>query len=224
MFDVDFVQRIKVTGLFFLQFYKIVTGTMLTLFIPQNCDGEICSLNDNFKNDEPYHQMALCWNSMTLIGFLILYVYELKRENWSIEYLDIDNNKPDNALKSIIIKEKKLDKRMDELNLYYYRIVNFTIFMNMVNLGLLVKILYDDYHSQSTISCAISFTLLIWMKLYNSFDVAYQSVKYDKMKSAYMSEFVSYNVLDSDYLLNKVVENKSIKVDELDDLIIPKKI
>jgi hypothetical protein len=51
-----------------------------------------------------------------------------------------------------------------------------------------------------------------------------QSVKYDKMKSAYMSEFVSYNVLDSDYLLNKVVENKSIKVDELDDLIIPKKI
>ena len=152
----------------------------------------------------------------------MLYVYELKRENWSIEYLDIDNNKPDNALKSIIIKEKKLDKRMDELNLYYYRIVNFTIFMNMVNLGLLVKILYDDYHSQSTISCAISFTLLIWMKLYNSFDVAYQSVKYDKMKSAYMSEFVSYNVLDSDYLLNKVVENKSVKVDELDDLIVPK--
>ena len=39
MFDVDFVQRIKVTGLFVLQFYKIVTGTMLTLFIPQNCDG-----------------------------------------------------------------------------------------------------------------------------------------------------------------------------------------
>ena len=28
MFDVDFVQRIKVTGLFFLQFYKIVTGTI----------------------------------------------------------------------------------------------------------------------------------------------------------------------------------------------------
>ena len=127
MFDVDFVQRIKVTGLFFLQFYKIVTGTMLTLFIPQNCDGEICSLNDNFKNDQPYHQMALCWNSMTLIGFLMLYVYELKRENWSIEYLDIDNNKPDNALKSIIIKEKKLDKRMDELNLYYYRIAIFII-------------------------------------------------------------------------------------------------
>ena len=38
------------------------------------------------------------------------------------------------------------------------------------------------------------------MKLYNSFTVSYYSVKSDKMMSAYMSEFVSYNVLDSDYL------------------------
>ena len=72
--------------------------------------------------------------------------------------------------------------------------------MNMINIGLVLKILNTDYHSQSTISCFISFTLLILMKLYNSFSVAYQSVKNDKMMSAYMSEFVSYNVLDSDYI------------------------
>ena len=52
MLDVDFVQRVKVTGLFFLQFYKIVTGTMLTLFIPQNCDEQICSITQNIENDE----------------------------------------------------------------------------------------------------------------------------------------------------------------------------
>jgi hypothetical protein len=38
------------------------------------------------------------------------------------------------------------------------------------------------------------------MKLYNSLSVAYQSVKHDKMTSAYMSEFVSFNVLDADYM------------------------
>ena len=75
--------------------------------------------------------------------------------------------------------------------------------MNMINIGLVLKILNTDYHSQSTISCFISFTLLILMKLYNSFSVAYQSVKNDKMMSAYMSEFVSYNVLDSDYIKSK---------------------
>ena len=50
--DVDLVQRIKVGGLFFLQFYKVVTGTLLTLFIPQNCDGNICSLTENYENEE----------------------------------------------------------------------------------------------------------------------------------------------------------------------------
>jgi hypothetical protein len=38
------------------------------------------------------------------------------------------------------------------------------------------------------------------MKLYNSFCVAKNSVLHDKMTSAYMTEFVSYNVIDSDYL------------------------
>lgn len=203
MLDVDFVQRVKVTGLFVLQFYKIVTGTMLTLFIPQNCEEQICSITQNIENENRYHRIALSWNVITMMSFFIMYIFELKRENWSIRYLDIDNDKPDNALKEVIVKEKVLDKRMDLLNLYYYRIVNFTIFMNMVNIGLVVKILYNDYHSQSTVSCFISFSLLILMKLYNSFSVAYQSVKNDKMMSAYMSEFVSYNVLDSDYIKSK---------------------
>ena len=35
--DQDIVQRIKVAGIFALQFYKVLTGTMLTLFIPQAC-------------------------------------------------------------------------------------------------------------------------------------------------------------------------------------------
>ena len=30
--NVDLIQRVKVSGLFFLQFYKIITGTLLTLF------------------------------------------------------------------------------------------------------------------------------------------------------------------------------------------------
>ena len=224
MLDVDFIQRVKVTGLFFLQFYKIVTGTMLTLFIPQNCDGQICSITQNIENENRYHKMALSWNSMTMMSFFVMYIFELKRENWSIKYLDIDNDKPDNALKSVIVKEKVLDKRMDLLNLYYYRIVNFTIFMNMVNIGLVVKILYNDYHSQSTISCFVSFSLLILMKLYNSFSVAYQSVKNDKMMSAYMSEFVSYNVLDSDYIKSKLENKPTVKkIDEYDDIIPTKK-
>ena len=48
--NVDLVQRVKVSGLFFLQFYKILTGTLLTLFIPQNCDDKICTLTSLLRN------------------------------------------------------------------------------------------------------------------------------------------------------------------------------
>ena len=103
---------------------------------------------------------------------------------------------------------------MDSLNLVYYNIVKATLFMNFINIGIVIKILNNNYHSQSTISCFVSFTLLILMKLYNSFNVAYQSVKHDKMTSAYMSEFVSFNVLDKDYLESLDDTKKDEDLDE----------
>ena len=134
---------------------------------------------------------------------------ELRRENWAIQYLDIDNDKPDNALKEIIIQEPKLDSKMDKLNKTYYRLLVFNCSVYFGNLLLTIKLLKDGYHSMSTISCFASFVLLVLMKLYNSLVVAHESVKNDKMMSAYMSEFVSFNVLDADY-----VEEKQKRLEE----------
>lgn len=206
--DGDIIQRIKVCGIFFLQSYKILTGTMLSVFVPQNCGDHVCTLTENIENDDLYHQCALGMNLLTMIFFFGYYFIELRREEWSIKYLDIDNNKPDNSLKAIIITEPKLDKKMDKLNKYYYNALLTTGFLYFINMLMTIKLLKDKYHSSSTISCFMSFSLLVMMKLYNSFVVANQSVKNDKMMSAYMSEFVSYNVLDSDYLEDKKDKDK----------------
>tara|TARA_B100000123_G_C25724346_1_gene426125 strand:- start:89 stop:784 length:696 start_codon:yes stop_codon:yes gene_type:complete len=226
MIDQDIVQRIKVIGIFCLQFYKVLTGTMMTLFVPQACGEEditdgssestpngvrICTITENFENNEIYHQLTLYWNSISFLCFIYVYILELKRESWAIKFLDIDNDKSDNHLKSIIVKEPKLDKKMDRLNKLYFYGLSVTAVVYMINIILMINILYQDYHSMSTISCFLSFTLLVQMKLYNSLSVAYYSVKDDKMMSAFMSEFVSFNVLDKDY----VSENQ-------DESIIPK--
>ena len=131
--------------------------------------------------------------------YLYLY-FRIERENWAIKYLDIDNNKADNCLKEIIVNEPKLDKQMDKLNKLYFYGLSITSIVYLINMILMINILYQDYHSASTLSCFISFTLLVTMKLYNSLSVAYYSVKDDKMMSAFMSEFVSFNVLDKDYI------------------------
>ena len=229
MIDEDIIQRIKVAGIFLLQVYKVTTGTMLSLFIPQSCSNEellpiedsnisdsslsdsslsntesrICSLKENYDNADGYHKTVFYWNTFSFITFFTYYIIELRREEWAIKFLDIDNDKPDNSLKEIIINEPKLDKKMDRLNIWYYRTLVFNCGVYAINLGLSAKLVKDGYHSSSTLSCFASFSLLVLMKLYNSMEVARQSVKNDKMMSAYMSEFVSYNVLDSDFVAQK---------------------
>lgn len=214
--DQDIVQRIKVTGIFMLQFYKVLTGTMLTLFVPQACrqseeimDGSsiiipegvrICSITENFENNELYHRFTLYFNMLSFFCFIYVYILELQRENWSIKYLDVDKDKSDNALKSIIVNEPKLDKKMDRLNKLYFYGLSVTSIIYMINMILMINILYQGYHSASTLSCFISFTLLVTMKLYNSLSIAYKSFKDDTMLSAFLTEFVSFNVLDKDYI------------------------
>ena len=207
MIDVDIVQRFKVGGLFILQMYKVMTGTLLALFVPQKCGDHICTIQENVDDSDRFHEMVLTWNILTSVLFIGYYLLELRREEWSIKYLDIDNDKPDNSLKEVIIKYKDLDEKMDRINKYYYNIVRVTIFFYVINNLLSIRLLKDKYYSSTTLSCFFSFSLLVGMKLFNSFTVAKNSVLYDKMTSAYMTEFVSYNVIDIDYLQN--IEKKN---------------
>ena len=220
MIDVDLIQRLKVGGTFLLELYKVSVGCMLTLFVPQACGDEICTFQQNYEKTTGYNRTALLTNGFSLMMFVISYGVELRRENWAIHYLDVDYDKPDNSLKEIIRREPILDKKMDRLNKIYYYTLLTTSGVYVVNMGLMGKILYDDYHSMSTISCTASFALLVLMKLYNSLCVAKVSIKQDEMRSAFLREFTSFNVLDADYVRKKQGVSES-EVDTSDGSEIP---
>ena len=211
MLDQDITQRLKVAGLFLLQSYKVLTGTMLSIFIPQNCGDKICTLKENYSNTEVYHQVLFYWNTFSMFLFICSYLIELKREEWCVKYLDIDNNKSDNNLKQIIEKYPKLNNKIDNINKIYYYSFFFNCLVYSINLGITIKVLNDYYYNSATLSCFTSFVLLVLMKLYNSFGVAYQSIKNDKMTSAYVNEFISYNVMDADFLEQRRIEEQNIE-------------
>ena len=120
----------------------------------------IYTVTQNFENNEIYRRLTLYWNSISFLCFIYCYVLELKRESWAIKFLDIDNDKPDNGLKEIIIQEPILDKKMDKLNRLYFYGLSTTSVVYAINVLMMINVLYQDYHSMSTISCFISFTLL----------------------------------------------------------------
>lgn len=86
--DLDAKQRIKILFLFAFQAYKIIMGSFLVLFVPQQCGDHDCTLYELSNSYLGYNQLCVIWNVFTLLSFLYLYLVELRRENWMITYLD----------------------------------------------------------------------------------------------------------------------------------------
>lgn len=216
MLDQDITQRIKVVGFFVLELYKITTGTLLSLFVPQKCDEHVCTITENVNNKETYHSIVMYTNFVSMFLFFSYYIVELYREEWCVRNLDVDNNYSDNHLKKIIVKLPNLNNRMDKLNYFYYNLFNLNCFIYTINLGVSVKLLKDNYHSSATISSFCSFVLLVLMKFYGSYEVSQKSIKEDKMTSSFIKEFISYNVIDKDLLAKKNLDPNEFNKTEME--------
>jgi hypothetical protein len=227
MVDQDIIQRIKICGFFFLESYKITMGTLLSLFVPQKCDEHVCTITENLNNKESYHSLVMYTNFTSMFLFLSYYTVELYREEWCVKNLDVDHNYSDNHLKQIITKLPNLNLKMDRLNKIYYYLFNLNCLIYIINLGVSVKLLKDNYHSSATVSSFCSFVLLVIMKMYGSYCVSRLSIKDDKMTSAFIKEFISFNVIDKDVLAKKNLDpaefNKTTP-ELLDDVIAVKDI
>ena len=117
--EVDTKQRINSGITFLLEFYKILMGTFLTLFVPHDCGGDVCTVTQNLLNDAFFHQFVFIFNLCSFIVFMVFYYTELKRENWCIKYLDIDPEKTANNLDKSIEDYPEYKKEMSELNQLY---------------------------------------------------------------------------------------------------------
>ena len=202
MFSVDTKERIKVGGLFIFQSYKVIMGSMLSLFVPQLCkNGEVCTMSDNLlhHDNDVFHQVTLGFNFLSVLLFVGVYVIELKRENWCVKYLDIDHNIPDNNLESIIKDKPDLLLPLSKHNKLYFQSMFITSLVYSVNLVLSSILIYDNYAGIPSVTSYMSYVVLILLKIYNSLCISYDSMKNNKALSAYIIEFTSYNKIDVDH-------------------------
>ena len=64
-----------------LEFYRVLMGAFLIIFVPQKCGDSICSMGENMNRNSFLAQIAISFNALTMLSFLILYFIEVKREN-----------------------------------------------------------------------------------------------------------------------------------------------
>ena len=197
--DQDDKQRMKAVISFVLEFYKILMGTFSTAFIPRECENGVCSITDNIYDDEVFHRVAISLNAFSFLVFLAFYYSEITRENWAIEYLDIDPDKPNNNLDDEIEDYPLIKKRMHELNKKYLVTTQFCSGLQVVNIGVSLGDIASHWAGAATVTPLLSSILLIFMKLYASYVVARASIKDERVFSAYLSIPKTFNTIDEDH-------------------------
>ncbi len=187
---VDNKQRLTTAFLFILESYKIVMGTFLTIFVPQECNQETCTILQNIQNNTLLHRIATISNLISFIVFIVFYSIELKRENWCIKYLDIDDNKASNNLDTEIESYKDIKINMNKINKHYKIITSICIGTQIINISLSVADILHQFNGISTITPLLSYVILIAIKLIMSFNIAY---------SSFMKISKTYNTIDDDF-------------------------
>ena len=222
--DVDTKQRIMTWTYMMMEIYKVLMGTFLVIFVPQKCGNRICGATDNFFNGSIINSVGNISNFVTFSSIGTLYFIEMKRENWCIKYLDIDDNKSSNNLDEEIEKYPKYKHEMHQLNRKYLNCTYAALFLMVANFIISGFTVYQSYAGPNSVTTFISFFMLVSLKLYSSWNVGALSVKYERANSAYLREPKTYNTIDEDFRIldeentvdieiieNKNVENEIIK-------------
>ncbi len=205
--SIDNKQRLMTSLLMCLEFYKILMATFLVLFVPQKCNDEVCTVTENFLKRDTVHFAALISNFITFGSVLYFYVIETKRENWCIQYLDIDLSKPNDYLDGEIEAYPKYKKQMNQLNKKYLKSMYASSSLLIINFGLSGTAIGFDYVGTNTVTTMLSFFLLLSSKLYSAYVTGTESVKKERALSAYMKMPKTYNTIDEDYRIADIKTN-----------------
>jgi hypothetical protein len=204
----DAQQKVKTLWLFFLEFFKVIIATLPSIFVPQSCNGQICELNENFEDLSDYNKFVIVFNFITLISFVLSYIYEYRREKFCIKYLDIDYEIKKTNLNEEIEKYPEIKNKMYKINKKYKYISLFLIGINFLNLLFSAILVFGMYYlDNKTISVFLTNTVLIGGKLYSMYNTSYYSVYEELCYSAYMTNPICYNTIDT--LFKKKEENET---------------
>ena len=198
---IDTQQRIITAFLFLLEMYKLLMGSCLTLFVPQICNSTTCSLTEIIMLDSTLHRVAMGFNAYSLLMFLVFYCVELRRENWCIKYLDMDDSKSAVHLDAEIEAYPAIKSKMSSLNRQYRTITIVCTVSQLVNVAISVADIAQAWAGISSLTPLASYVILIFIKLAMSFQIAQASLQKERALSAFMKAPRTFNTIDEDHRL-----------------------
>lgn len=224
--DQDVQQKLTVATTLALEVYRVLMGAMLILFVPQSCNGEICTLTDNFNRDDGgVTKSAFALNLLTLLSFFVLYNFEVKRENKMINYLNVnpenarDNDAVEEALQNLEPSKKEEIWKLDS---HYQKAGYFCMGAFFLNSGISLVVIGQHYLNDKTITVLFTNLLFLSLKINDVFTVV--NTEKNIFLSAYLTRKVQYNDIDPDHIDKSNHEELSLDVPAIVDTTQPDRV
>lgn len=193
-------QRFNVLINILFEFYRVISCSLLILFIPQKCGNNICSINDKFKWNSLFYGISLIFNFVTLFIFCFLYFLEMRRENVLIKYLDVNPGLPyykADVEKLLELMPTNKKEKILYVHHCYHKYANIMIYVYMAN-AILSGLIISKYRiPNQTLSTFITYILFILIKLNNVYSIA--NTEEYTFYSAYLTTNMQFNDIDQKY-------------------------
>ena len=198
--DENFQQRLNISSTILVELYRMITSSLLILFIPQSCHKQLCTISENLYSKQKLYNAGLAFNFLTLFTFTMLYAIEIKRENRLIKYLSVNQYLPNsNEDVEKTLEHIPYDKKNKILSIdKSYQMISYTsICMFTIN-SILSGIIVNKYYLGSQTNVSL-FTSILFMatKLISIYNIA--NTAKNIFYSAYLKSNVQFNDLDKKY-------------------------
>jgi hypothetical protein len=197
--DQDTMQRMNVSIQVLLEMYRVITSSLLILFVPQICDDHICSTTENLVWETSTYNTALCFNFISMAFLANMYYLELVRENRLIKYLSINTNLANDneeVGKQLQLLSSTKQNKIFNINKNYKISAYIALGIYVLNVMLSAAAVNKYYAGSQTTSTFVTYVLFIATK----FASVKTIISTDKniFYSAYILSKVQFNDVDPD--------------------------
>jgi len=176
-----------------IELYRVVTGSMLLLFVQTMCGERPCTPIQNLVLGSAEYPFGITVNFLTLFTFGGLYAIEIIREKYLVKILEINPQRPsDNESVGKALEQLKLPYVANILTLnMIYRILGYVIFgmytINIITSGTTVFF----YSLDKSPMFLLTNSLFVGGKLYDMYHIVYTDKNI--IYSAYESKHIQFN-------------------------------
>ena len=202
--DQDTLQRLSVGVQVLLEMYRVITSSLLILFVPQICVDHICTTTENLVWETNTYNTALCFNFISMAFLVNMYYMELVRENRMIKYLAVNPelaNDSEEVGKQLELLPVNKQHKIFSINRYYRLSSYGAASIYLLNVLLSIAAISRYYAGSQTVSTFITYILFMAVKFGSVYSII--STEKNIFYSAYLIGKIQYNDVDDDNKITK---------------------